>query len=376
MLRDWLQGAFNITTAGTGIVNSQTSMKVSQRGAGANQSVDIAAGAALTVHTETTSGGLIEAYNDAAYNIAVTAADGTNARKDLVILHHRDSTYSGANDDAQFAVVAGTPAASPAEPDPAAAGYKNYQVLAMIDVPAGSTSVIDARITDRRSVKGRTGTIVSFTASGTFSKASYPGLQAVIVEAIGSGGNGAGADAVTAQASAGSGGGAGGYAKKVIRVSDLGTSETVTVGSTAAVGTGDGASGSASSFGSFVTANGGTGGTKIAAGTTNAAANGGDGGTATGGDINVTGGKGGSANRNQQTGPLATSGVGGVAGGGLGSPGAGQASLGSGGNGTNTGLAATGYGAGGGGAITRGTVGAGVNGGAGGPGIVVVTLVF
>lgn len=137
------------TSAQSGVIGINA-LKVSQRGAGANMSVDIASGPALTEHTEITTGGLLFVYNDATFNLTATAADPTNPRKDLVILHHRDSSISGGNDDAQFAYVAGTPAASPAEPNPVSLGFKNYQVLALVDVPAADTAITDAQITDRR----------------------------------------------------------------------------------------------------------------------------------------------------------------------------------------------------------------------------------
>lgn len=131
-------------------VYTTASFAVSQRGAGANMSVDVAAGGAVVLGTENALQGSYHVVNDATVNLVVTAADATNPRKDLVILRIRDSFYSGANDDAQLEVVAGTPAASPAEPDLDALGYENYLTLAMIDVPASDTAITDSQITDRR----------------------------------------------------------------------------------------------------------------------------------------------------------------------------------------------------------------------------------
>jgi hypothetical protein len=65
-------------------------------------------------------------------------------------------------------VVAGTPAASPVEPDLDALGYENYYVLALIDVPALDTTISDAQITNRRRLIGDWG-----SAWGVIAKAEY-----------------------------------------------------------------------------------------------------------------------------------------------------------------------------------------------------------
>lgn len=105
-----------------------------------------------------------------------------------------------------------------------------------------------------------------FTASGTWTKGADVG--SVTVEAVGGGGG------AISSATGGGGGGSGGYSQKL--VASPGATETVTVGA-GGVGAQDG---SASSFGSHITANGGVQG---------AAADGGAGGTATGGDVNMSG---------------------------------------------------------------------------------------
>lgn len=126
------------------------SMAVSQRAAGANMSVDVAAGTVFIMGTESSVQGGYYITNDAIVNLAVSAADGSNARKDLVIIRIEDDFYSGSNNQAVLEVVAGTPAGSPAEPNLALLGYKNYLVLAMIDVPAADTTISTGQITDRR----------------------------------------------------------------------------------------------------------------------------------------------------------------------------------------------------------------------------------
>ena len=126
---------------------------------------------------------------------------------------------------------------------------------------------------------------VQFTASGTFSKATYPWLNAVRVRVQAGGGGGRGPSSTT-NATAAGGGGAGGYSEEFILVGSLSASETVTVGAGGAggaAGGNNGANGSSSSFGSFCSATGGNGG----------ANNGGTGGVGSGGDINASGGHGG-----------------------------------------------------------------------------------
>lgn len=102
--------------------------------------------------------------------------------------------------------------------------------------------------------------LVTFTSSGTFTKASYPGYSYAEITVVGGGGAGGGAESGTYW-SVGSGGGAGGTAVVVVALSALGANETVTVG---AGGTGvsaaDGGNGASSSFGSHAVATGGTGG--------------------------------------------------------------------------------------------------------------------
>jgi hypothetical protein len=155
---------YHMTGGISGVVGT-TSYAVSERGAGANMSVDVASGGAVIVGTEDSLQGSYFVTNDATVNLAVTAADATNPRKDLVVLYVRDSFYSGANNDAQLVVVAGTPAASPSEPDLDALGYENYLVLALIDVPASDTAISNAQITNRRDYVSAVGSTLVVTSS-------------------------------------------------------------------------------------------------------------------------------------------------------------------------------------------------------------------
>lgn len=86
-----------------------------------------------------------------------------------------------------------------------------------------------------------------FTASATWTKpGGYPDDTAVLIEAWGGGGGGD-------SSATGGGGGGGGYASRIVRIADIASTVTVTVGSGGAVNTGGGTS----SFGALVTAYGG-----------------------------------------------------------------------------------------------------------------------
>lgn len=106
---------------------------------------------------------------------------------------------------------------------------------------------------------------VYFKTSGTFTKATYPGLYAIEVEVVGGGGGTAGLAATDATHWAfGAGGAGGGYARVVILAASLGANETVTIGAGGTAGTTsgtDGGDGGTTSFGAFVSATGGGAGT-------------------------------------------------------------------------------------------------------------------
>ena len=136
-----------LTAGGSHGVVSAGDLAVSQNGT-PNMSVNVAAGRAFIRGTETASlnQGVYSFFNDGVVNLSIGAADPTNPRRDLIIAQVRDANYSGAAIDARLAVVAGTPAASPADPTPPA----NALVLARVAVAAGATSITNANITDLR----------------------------------------------------------------------------------------------------------------------------------------------------------------------------------------------------------------------------------
>ena len=109
--------------------------------------------------------------------------------------------------------------------------------------------------------------LVTFTSSGTFTKASYSNYSQAEITVVGGGGAGGGAEGLGGgDWSVGSGGGAGGTAVIIVPLASMAASETVTIG---AGGTGvaaaDGGNGGTTSFGTWAVATGGTGGNYLEA---------------------------------------------------------------------------------------------------------------
>lgn len=212
---------------------------------------------------------------------------------------------------------------------------------------------------------------IVLTASGTYTKPA--GLKFALVQVQAGGGGGGGANSTpVSQANAAPGGGGGGYAESMIPAASIGATVTVTVGAGGTGGTitgGNGAAGTASSFGVLVTAapgNGGAGAVGATASVSRGTGGPGTGGTAVGDIIKngATGGIGLVANNTS---------VGGMGGGSNLSASTNGASEGTGGP------AATSYGGGGPGAAEGGSSSgstAGRVGGAGKPGIVIITEYF
>lgn len=216
----------------------------------------------------------------------------------------------------------------------------------------------------------RYGGTIAFTTSGTFTKATYPGLRAVRVRGNGSGAAGGGVLAAAAGAhAAGGGGGAGAYAESLILASALASSEAITIGNAGTGVSGSvGGNGSACSFGTWVVAGGGLGGAGQASTTVYIMGVPGAGGTATAGDLRFPGAPGLAGTGN------ASLGIGGQ---GANSPfGAGGLPTYTGSSGGNVpGSDATGYGAGGSGGVAAAS-GAATTGGDGTKGIILVELYY
>lgn len=121
-------------------------LAVTQRAAGANLSVDVAAGLAVITGDGQARDGRYLVELSATENVAIGAAPGSDSRIDLVVLTVRNSEISGGDDDAIVQVIAGTVAASPVAPALPASSIP----LAEVTVAAGAATITDANITDVR----------------------------------------------------------------------------------------------------------------------------------------------------------------------------------------------------------------------------------
>lgn len=135
-----------------GVVGA-TDLKVVQRGAGANMSVDVGTGGGWVAITTGTRNGLAHCFNDATANVVVTASNATNPRIDQIYLRYNDSSIpTGSGDVPTLAVATGTATVGATLDNRTGAVALPADSLRLADVlvPANSTSVVTANIRDRR----------------------------------------------------------------------------------------------------------------------------------------------------------------------------------------------------------------------------------
>lgn len=120
-------------------------LKVSQRGAGANFSVDIAPGHALIQGDDVTNQGMYLVYVSATENLATPTAPGSGTRVHRVALQVRDKLHNGSYTtyDAIPVLLQDTGTGTPALPASAIS-------LGLVSIAAGQASVTNANITDTR----------------------------------------------------------------------------------------------------------------------------------------------------------------------------------------------------------------------------------
>lgn len=128
-----------------GIILS-TDLAVTQRGAGANMSVDVAGGRAVIKGDLATYEGSYFMENRGTTNLTIAAADATNPRIDRIVAEVLNAEYSGVSNLWRLRVITGTPAASPAAP----ALPTNAISLATVAVAALASSITNANITNLR----------------------------------------------------------------------------------------------------------------------------------------------------------------------------------------------------------------------------------
>lgn len=123
-----------------------TALEVTERAAGANLSVDVAAGwVGVAGDTNTNRQPLYWCFNDAVVNLGISP-DPSDPRKVLVVAQVTDEGFSGTGREWELLAIHGTPAASPTVPSLPDSALP----LAIIDVPAADTAIADAQITDVR----------------------------------------------------------------------------------------------------------------------------------------------------------------------------------------------------------------------------------
>lgn len=229
-------------------------------------------------------------------------------------------------------------------------------------------------LTNRLAALETVNSMITYTASGSLTALQATNVRAIRVRVWGGGGSGGGAAATGAgQSSAGAGGGGGGHAEDVFGISGLTFPVTVTIGAGGAAGAAGlaGSNGATTSFGTYVIATGGVAGQAgPAAATVGVSSLGGSGGIGTAGQM-LLAGQGGRASVRFAA-AVNPPGEGGVAAGG-----GGGNTLASypGGAATAAGVVGVAPGGGGGGGYNGASQVAQV-GAAGGPGMVVVDLMY
>jgi hypothetical protein len=151
-----LSKPYNDTLYKSGVAKG---FQASQRGSGSNMSVDVSQGFATIART--TDLIAFPVFSDATENVAVTASNASNPRKDVLVAYVDPDLFV---DDAGqpnnpgalvFDIIDGVAAATPTAPNDAAiqaaiGSDKPFIKLAEIAVAANATQIVDANITDLR----------------------------------------------------------------------------------------------------------------------------------------------------------------------------------------------------------------------------------
>ena len=137
-------------TAGIGVggeqgVTSSSSFAVTQRGAGANLSVDVASGLAYIVGDDVSNQGTYQEWNDGTVNVTGWTVPGAGTFHHRLVLQVQDKLNNGAFSGyvANLVPVLDSGGGLPAEPASAI-------TLATIDIAAAAGSIVNANINDYR----------------------------------------------------------------------------------------------------------------------------------------------------------------------------------------------------------------------------------
>ena len=138
------------------VVGLETSLRVEEKGSGANASVDVQVGEVIILDAD---GFALRAWSDAIENVLVTSNSSGNPRIDVVVAYVDKAVQNNATNNSPgglvFDIVDGTPAGSPSPPNDAtiqsAVGADNpFIKLAQIAVADSFVSIVNANITDIR----------------------------------------------------------------------------------------------------------------------------------------------------------------------------------------------------------------------------------
>ena len=135
-----------------------------------DMAVDVAAGTAFVAGTVSPDDqGFYVVPNVGSVELAISPADPTNARIDLVVARVYDDNFAGASAEWALEVVTGTPAGSPVAPT----APDNCLVLAQIAVAANEDAIESGHITDLR-VTGTRGRAYAVGGTNVCTSASRP----------------------------------------------------------------------------------------------------------------------------------------------------------------------------------------------------------
>jgi microcystin-dependent protein len=140
-VRRWISSS----VGGVPGVDAQESLRVTPNGT-PNMTVVVAAGGAYVQGSENLYQGMYFTDNRGASSVTIQAADGSNDRIDFVVVHIKDSEYSGSDNEVVIEAITGTPAPIPVAP----AIPENSLLLARVAVNAGATSITSSMLTDER----------------------------------------------------------------------------------------------------------------------------------------------------------------------------------------------------------------------------------
>jgi hypothetical protein len=170
--RQFIEAVFDVE----GVIKPSTgALLVGPRGAGANMSVDVAAGPWVIKGDDEADQGHYSSRSTAVENLPVGAAPGSDSRIDLVVARVRDAKVTGGvSNDWILEVIPGAVAAAPVAP-----AVPNTAIpLAQVLVAAGTASITAGMITDRRTAAGNAAYAMARTRGRTLADTT-PGSTAV-----------------------------------------------------------------------------------------------------------------------------------------------------------------------------------------------------